>query len=437
MEYLILQVETDRLAISRFEITRRSTELLGAASVALSGELSLADAVTSVAGNITGSPRVLLCLPPGLFAQRSTPLPFGDLRKVREVLPAQLQGEIALPVEELVIDALPAGDGRFLAVWARKNDISRAVALFRDAGIEPQVVSSLHLGWRFLPGAAPDGAIYDGSVLAIMNGGTLSFFKAIELSAAATLIPATLSALQLAGGKLPEKLSLLGSACGLKPELGELPLAVETLRPPDGTGLLFKSERAFHDLASPCAAALACHSSALPDFRRGELAWTAGDAGLRSKLLLAGILIAIVIVLLFASKGMQYRSAKSDIASLDKSVAGIYREIFPTRTKAVDELTEVKGEIRKLSGIDNQISHLDVLKKLAEAKGSNINGLYETELEGRTLRLKGDARSAQAVNEFKSALAPLLSTSDTGEIKSRPDGSVTFTLTGTLREVKP
>ncbi|MDO9309070.1 MAG: type II secretion system protein GspL, partial [Deltaproteobacteria bacterium] len=74
------------------------------------------------------------------------------------------------------------------------------------------------------------------------------------------------------------------------------------------------------------------------------------------------------------------------------------------------------------------------LKKLAEAKGNTINGLYEAEVEGRNLRIKGDARSAQAVNEFKAALAPLLATVELGEVKSRPDGMVTFSLTGTLRE---
>ena len=74
------------------------------------------------------------------------------------------------------------------------------------------------------------------------------------------------------------------------------------------------------------------------------------------------------------------------------------------------------------------------MKKLAEAKGNTINGLYEAEVEGSGLRIKGDARSAQAVNEFKAALVPLLATVELGEVKSRPDGTVGFSLTGTLKE---
>ena len=100
----------------------------------------------------------------------------------------------------------------------------------------------------------------------------------------------------------------------------------------------------------------------------------------------------------------------------------------------MDELSEVKGEIKKLSGTENSSSVLDVLKQLSEAKGTSINGLFEAELEGRTLRVKGDARSAQSVNEFKSALSGMMATVDVGEIKSRPDGTVSFSLSGTLKE---
>jgi general secretion pathway protein L len=100
----------------------------------------------------------------------------------------------------------------------------------------------------------------------------------------------------------------------------------------------------------------------------------------------------------------------------------------------VDELSEIKGEIKKLTGSENSSAVLDVLKQLAEVKGTSINGLFEAELEGRTLRVKGDARSAQSVNEFKSALSGLMATVDVGEIKGRPDGTVSFSLSGTLKE---
>lgn len=434
MEYLILQAEETRLNVAHFGVFRRSTELIGAAMIELDEERPLAVALQSIAEKMTGSPRVILCLPPALFAQRSVALPFNDLRKVREVLPAHLQGDIALPVEELALGVLPSGEGQFLALWARKSDISAAIAQFREAGIEPQVVSSLPFALGYLPGVPPDCAVCDGNTLGLLEGGRLTYFRSFNSAVTTPMVAATLSAVELSGRALPPQLFLVGDGVRGLADADTLPLPVDAVEVPPELGHLFKNDETFQQLAGLYAVARASYAGTLPDFRRGELAWTAGDASLRRKLILTGILTATVIVLLFVSKGLQYRTAAADISSLNKSIAAIYREIFPSRAKAVDEISEVKGEIRKLTGVESSSGYLDLLKKLAEAKGSSINGLYEAELEGRTLRIKGDARSAQAVNEFKGALTPLLASSELGEVKSRPDGTVTFTLTGTLKE---
>lgn len=433
MEYLILQSEEKRLTVAHFGISRRSTELIGAASFVLDEEMSLSGALRQIATNMTGSPRVVLCLPAALFVQRSVALPLTDLRKVREVLPTQLQGDIALPIEELALEVLPAVEGQFLALWARKSDISEAIVQFRDAGIEPQVVTSLPFALAELPGVPPDCAVCDESTLALLNGGRLTYFRAWDTALTVPAIAATLSALELSGETLPPRICLIGQVTGGLAEMVKLTLPVEAVEVPPGLGHLFKNDETFQQLAGLYAVARAGYAGTLPDFRRGELAWTAGEAKLRRKLILTGVLASSLILLLFISKGFQYRAAVADIASLDKSISVIYREIFPARPKAVDEISEVKGEIRKLAGIESSIGYLDLLKKLAEAKGNSINGLYEAEQEGRSLRIKGDARSAQAVNEFKAALAPLLDASELGEVKSRPDGTVTFRLTGTIK----
>lgn len=435
MEYFIINVEEKLVTFARFEMSRRATELIGAASFELSEGMSLAEAAGQIASLVNSSQRVVLCLPSSLFAQRRISLPLHDLRKVREVLPSQLQGEIALPVEELVLDVLPAGDGSFLALWARKTDISRALELFREAGIEPHMVSSLPFAWGFIPGMPLDCAVSDGTALAVLNGGRLTFFRTLEPPVAPSRISATLSALELTGVPLPPRLSLVGTGSGLLAESdAELPLPVEQLLVPPDLGHLFKNENTFKQLSGLYAVAKACHAGALPDFRQGELAWTAGDIKTRRKLITTGILVAVLIALLFVSKWFQYRAVSADIVSLDKSISAMYREIFPARSKAVDEISEVKGEIRRLAGTDTSVGFLDILKKLAEAKGASINGLYEAEIEGRSLRIKGDARSAQAVGEFKTALSPLMSNAELGEVKSRPDGTVSFNLTGTIKE---
>ena len=337
-------------------------------------------------------------------------------------------------VDDLSLGVLPTGDGRFLALWARTGDIRAVIEQFRGLGLEPQIITSLPFALAEQPGLPADCAVFDGSSLSILRGGRLTYFRSFAGKVSTSMIAATLSALELSGTEIPPRLCVTGSAAHLLSDTDSLPIPVEIAEVPAELGHLFKNNETFHQLAGLYAAARASYAGTLPDFRQGELAWTAGDAKLRKKLLLTGILAMTVIVLLFINKGLQYRAAAADVASLNKSIATMYREIFPTRVKAVDEISEIKGEIRKLAGVEGSNGYLDLLKKLAEAKGNSINSLYEAELEGRNLRIKGDARSTQGVNEFKAALAPLLATAQLGEVKSRPDGSVTFSLSGTVRE---
>ncbi len=434
MDYLILQAEEKQLTVAHFGVSGRATELVGAAMIELNDDQTLADALRGIAGKITGSPRVVLCLPPVLFAQRTVSLPFTNLRKVREVLPAHLQGEIALPVEDLALEVMPIGDGQFLALWARKSEISAAIAQLREAGIEPQIVSSLPFGLPELPGLPTDCVVCDGKTLALLREGQLAYFRAFNADVTAPMIASALSVLELSGGELPSRLCLIGPDADRLAAGDALPLPVEVVDVPPELGRLFKNAETFQQLAGLYAVARAGFAGTLPDFRRGELAWTAGDVKLRKKLILTGILVVAIVMLLFISKGLQYRAVSADTASVNKSITAIYREIFPTRAKAVDEISEIKGEIKKLVGVESSSEYLAVLKKLAEAKGNSINGLFEAELEGRSVRIKGDARSAQAVNEFKSTLTPFFAASELGEVKSRPDGTVGFTLTGTLKE---
>ncbi|MBK5273889.1 MAG: hypothetical protein JJE30_02395 [Desulfuromonadales bacterium] len=434
MEYLIISLNEGLVTAARFAISGRSATLGGAAAFPLDDGTTLADVAAKIAEGLSGSPRVVLCLPQNLFAQRVVSLPLTDLRKVREIIPSHLQGEIALPAEEAVFDVLPAGDGTFLALWAKRAEIANAVGVFREAGCEPQIVSTTAFGWQYLPGISGDCAVCDGTALAIFSSGRLAYVRALDGTGLQKQLQATLSALELSGVQLPSYLFLFGEQPEPAADTVALPLEVEQLQLPDDQVAVFRTEKTFQQLVGLYAVARACQAGALPDFRRGDLAWTAGDARMRKKLLLTALLTVAVVVLLFVSKGLQYRAARADITSLNSSISSIYREIFPTRTKAVDELSEVKGEIKKLSGAENSSSVLDVLKQVADAKGTAINGLFEAELEGRTLRVKGDARSAQAVNEFKTSLTGLLSTVELGEIKSRPDGTVGFSLSGTLKE---
>ena len=96
----------------------------------------------------------------------------------------------------------------------------------------------------------------------------------------------------------------------------------------------------------------------------------------------------------------------------------------------------MRAEIKRLSGRGAGSNLLASLNKAAELKGEDITGIYEAEFDGGQLRLKGDARSIQAVNDFKARASASFSDAEVAEIKSKPDSSVSFLFRGTLKEEK-
>ncbi len=434
MEYLIVQIAEKQVKAARFGASGRRWSLAGSSSFDLDDQQGLPEVATKIAESVIGSPRVILCLQTSLFAQRDVELPLKDLRKVREIMPTHLQGELALPQEEVIFDVLASGDGRYMAFWVKRSHVEHAISLFKNAGLEPAIVTSAAFAWPFLPEIPANCAVSDGTALALLDGGRLSYLRDFGDSDRSQKLFSTLSALEYSEIRLPEQMLVFGQNFEVPQVADGLKIKVARLEQPEELATIFSNSDSFNQLVGMYAVARACQSGALPDFRRGELAWTAGDVKLRKKLLLTAILAGIIILLLFGFKILQYRQVSSDMTSLNNSILKIYREVFPGRTKAVDELAEIKGEIRKLGGASNASGILDILKKVADAKGSTINGLYELELEGRTVSAKGDARSAQAVNDFKAALMPMMTAVDLGEVKSRPDGTVTFSMTATLKE---
>jgi general secretion pathway protein L len=261
----------------------------------------------------------------------------------------------------------------------------------------------------------------------------------MDRGAFATEAGRTLAALEITRGIKVEKVCLHGSASreavsGVHSET--VPGIAFTPLPVTGElAMTFPADQvAARDLAGAYALVRGCRSKDPLNFRRGDLAYTAGLAKLRTKLRLTICLAAALVLLLFAEVGLRYYLVTRDLSSLNNSITSIYREVFPTRKKAVDEVAELRAEIKRLGGTAPGASLLPLLKKLAELKGDDIAGIYEAEVEGGQVRLKGDARSVQGVNDFKARGAALFSGVEVGEIKSRPDGSVSFAFRAMLKE---
>lgn len=427
MDMLIVQLKRTELVLAGFKPRKGGVSFLSAERHALSGEEGELSRILKGSSLASGEHRVILALPPATLFMRELELPIADRAKVRELLPLELKGETALDADGLVFDALPLPGGKFLAVWGRVKELAEKIALLKEAGLEPEMVTASLFHWNKLAPPAGTVAVSDGEAVAAYQEGAPFYFRALPPGSGEAELARTVAALEVARGVTVERV------------ISHAPDAQqgESFRQ-SSRGLLeaFADDaHAAHDLAGAYAVAAAVADGSAINLRRGALAYTAGTEKLYQKLRVTMILAAALVLLVFAESGVRYYLVQRDLASLNHSISGIYKEIFPARKKAVDEVSELRSEIKRLEGAKTSSNLLELLKGLAEAKGEDVAGIYETEVSGSEVRLKGDAKSFQAANDFKARTAAILDGAEVSETKSRPDGSVTFTLSGTVKEV--
>lgn len=424
MTYLILEWTGSGLVASRFLQQRGELLFQGADSRTAATDGELADALRELAPAGTDC-RIALSLPLVHLFMREMELPIRDRKKLREVLPLELRGETALETDELAFAGLPLAGGNVLALWGRKRELAAHISAAAAAGAEPEVLSSAPLHWgELLPAGTPGTvAITDGSALAIFRDGEPFFFRALTEGEE---YARTLALLEMGKGITVDRTYRLGATGG---DSG-------TLLPVEGglTAAFGGDEGAARRHGSAWGLAKAMLRGDAVDFRAGELAWTKGKEQARRRLRLPLALAALLLLLLAADAGIRYTLVKRDLTSLDASIGAIYREVFPGRKKGVDEAAEMRAELKRLGAAGGTSRVLETLNRLADAKGDEILGLYEVEVDGSQVRLKGDARSSQAVSDFRNRLAIMLAPAEVGQITSKPDGSVTFALRGTMKE---
>jgi len=424
----VIQTTAAEFILSRYQSRRGSLQFVRGVRHRLTDQESSVAAILASWKSECQGDRIVLALPPNLLSLRELHLPLTDRKKGREILPLELKGEMASEADEPVFEALPLTGGATAAIWSKRQPLEAEISYFTDNGFDAEVATFSLFNWqKLLPeGNSAATAITDGDGLAVYLDGRPLFFRVLPRVGGRQL-DATIAALELSKSITIENVFTLGN---IAIDTG---LATTPLPPGSAITTAFGSDSAAAvDLAAQFAMAQELVAGDPVNLRRGPLRFTKARNQLRKKLRYTWALLVILLVLIFAEAGLRYFLARRDVASLENSIRVIYRDVFPTRAKAVDEVAELKAEIRKLGGSGAE-GVLAVLKRLTEAKGDDPHEIYEVDFDGSQITGRGYDRSAQGVNNFKNKAAPLFSGFEVSEIKSRPDGSVSFAFRGTLK----
>ncbi len=420
----VIQLSAEETIIARFK--RQRSQLLfqeGTRHPLQDGDLE--ELLAPWRAKSTGD-RIILSLQPTEFSLREIDLPIAERKKAREIIPLELKGETALDGEEVVYEALPLQTPICAAIWSGIKRLEPLIGRLAEVGLDPEVVTSPMFTWHHLlqEGESGDLAITDGEAVAIYRGGKPVYLRPLPRGGE-TPLATTLAALELSKGITVEQIFSIGTG-EVSAESAPLPIT------PSLAGCFPGDPSATRDLASAYSAAADLAGGDPVNFRRGPLSYVRRRIELQRKLRLTWGLAAGLIILIFAEAGVRYYLLQRDLKSVESSIARIYRQAFPKRSKAVDEIAEMKAEIRRLGSASSQVTLVSI-KRLAEAKGEDISEIYEVEVEGAGVSGKGIARSVQAVNDFKARCTPLFGAFDVNELKSRPDGSTGFSFRGGVK----
>lgn len=424
----VIQTTATEFILSRYQNRRGTLQFLRGVRHQLSDEESGIATILAAWQQECQGDRIVLALPPSLLALRELDLPLTDRKKGRAILPLELKGELAADSDDAVFEALPLANGKIAAIWSKQQLLAAELAALAAAGFDPEIATFALFSWQQL---LPDScnavvALTDGEALAVFSDRQPFFFRVLPKIGARSL-DTTLAALELSRNISVTTLFTIGTAT--------IDTGLETtpLLPNSAAAAAFAGDSAAAvDLASQFAMARELVNGDPVNLRRGVLSFTKSRDRLRKKLRFTWGLVVLLLVLIFVEAGVRYYLVSRDVTSLNSSIRTIYREVFPTRAKPVDEVAELKAEIKKLGAFGTE-GLLSVLKTLTEAKGDEPRELYEVDFDGSQVTGRGYDRSAQGVNDFKTRATPLFAAFEVSEIKSRPDGSVSFAFRGTLK----
>lgn len=384
--------------------------------------------------------RVMVSVPAGRVSMRFIALPFDDRKKIQEVLPFEIADLLPEKLDDVLIEAIPLGGKKILAVSVEKKVIQYYLDILRDVDIDPSWVGSAIFFKDRLLNDIPDSsgaiALIDKESLVVLKDGEPCLFKELKDELDLRFAMANL----YEEGIEIQKIYYLGNATNeQKTILDKENVSISLLRHNWGEILDTHPERA------GVVALYAYFQEGITDtvnFRKGEFAYTREIEAARKGMITAGVLTAILLCLLWTNAYLKYRSLRGQLAYINGAVNQAYHGLFPSEVKVVDALYQLEARLKGLKEQRQNFSKgVDVLKIMGElsinsGKNSRIK-LYQLHIEEEKIIAKGEADSFEGVSRFKDAIIRLPDWKETilTDVNARPGGGVAFSLSVTRRNL--
>ena len=384
--------------------------------------------------------RVMVGIPAGKMSMRVIALPFYDKKKVEEVLPFEVADSLPEKLDDVLIEAIPIGGKKILAVSVEKEVIQYYLDLLRNAGVDPSWLGSAVFFKNRLLNDIPDHggviALVDKESIVVLKDGEPYLFKGLKDELDLRFVMANL----YEEGIGIQKIYYLGNTSNeQKAILDKENVSISLLKHNWGQILDIHPERA------GVIALYAHFQEGLKDtvnFRKGEFAYTKEIEAARKGMITAGVLTAILLCLLWTTAYLKYRNLRSQLVYINGAVNQAYHGLFPSEAKVVDAFYQLEARLKGLKKQRQNFSRgIDVLKIMGElsinsGKNNRVK-LYQLHIEEEKIIAKGEADSFESVSRFKDTITRLPDWRETilTDVNARPGGGVVFSLSVTHRNL--
>lgn len=383
-------------------------------------------------------------LPATFFSSRNLQVPFANAKKIRMVLPFELEPSLPFQADELAIDfsMRPGGsqqdETQVLAVALEKDRLAAATAALSAVAIDPEriTVSGLATAAWLGRSASPEKAFLCLDIsrafaaLFVIATGRVCLMRSFPLPsdpparerAVRHHIRTTLGALNEMAGMPREVSEALVTGDG-SPGLDLQQLAASLalpFRPVDlreALDVQYERELAADWDAACMDGALALALAEIEgveclNFHRSQFPGKKIVARYREPLTKTGFLAAAVLLLMFASVIIQSFLQQRRLAELDQQIAAVFRETFPEVKKPADPYQQMQigvQELRKSAALPGEAlptaRSIDILKNISDSIPDSVTVVFERLVLGPdSILISGTTAAFNAVDEIKGRL---------------------------------
>jgi len=379
------------------------------------------------------------------FSYRILQVPFKDAKKIRMVLPFELEPTVPYPIDNLVIDFIDletAGQSdhsEVIAVAVPRSELDPYIESLAELKIDPEMITvgglpaAMCLARQADPGE--DRLVLEignaSSSLFIVSGGRLQLIRSFPTPVAAAnragmlgaFVQRTLAAYEeLCQTEFqPLDIVISGSGlngAGLDSEVAKvLNIPVNRLNFADRLNVAMQSEN-----AKPWNPALMNNSLALAlmaiegirglNFHKGQFAAKKLFVKHKKNWIKTGILAAAVLALLFLGAILENFTLNRKLDQIDQHITGVYKATFPEVTRIVDAHREMQVKVQeaKKSAVNQStagphIRSIDILNSISKRIPAGIKvDVTRMVISPETVLISGSTDDFPTVDDIKGKL---------------------------------